>query len=173
MNELNRTSPIPDAAAVAARLMAEFAMRTGLCPGAQEQRRYLWTDAFAVCNFLELFQRTSDQQYRRCAEKLIDQVHSVLGQYRNDDARHRWISGLDDEANLSRNAMSTKRSTSVWSGIGTVSISITSPNGCTPSARPPSSLVMLPDGRSSWGGSRLRNLPAGPDLERSLASTGK
>jgi hypothetical protein len=39
MNELNRTSPIPDAAAVAARLMAEFAMRTGLCPGAQEQRR--------------------------------------------------------------------------------------------------------------------------------------
>jgi len=28
---------------------------------------------------------------------LIDQVHSVLGQYRNDDARHRWISGLDDE----------------------------------------------------------------------------
>ena len=28
MNELNRTSPIPDAAAVAARLMAEFAMRT-------------------------------------------------------------------------------------------------------------------------------------------------
>jgi len=97
MNELNRTSPIPDAAAVAARLMAEFAMRTGLCPGAQEQRRYLWTDAFAVCNFLELFQRTSDQQYRRCAEKLIDQVHSVLGQYRNDDARHRWISGLDDE----------------------------------------------------------------------------
>ncbi|MGA6935731.1 MAG: hypothetical protein WB041_10140, partial [Pseudolabrys sp.] len=42
-------------------------------------RRYLWTDAFAVCNFLELFQRTSDQQYRRCAEKLIDQVHSVLG----------------------------------------------------------------------------------------------
>ena len=54
-------------------------MRTGLCPRAQEQRRYLWTDAFAVCNFLELFQRTSDQQYRRCAEKLIYQVHRVLG----------------------------------------------------------------------------------------------
>jgi hypothetical protein len=87
MNELNRTSPIPDAAAVAARLMAEFAMRTGLCPGAQEQRRYLWTDAFAVCNFLELFQRTSDQQYRRCAEKLIDQVHRV-GQ--NSNAASGW-----------------------------------------------------------------------------------
>jgi hypothetical protein len=73
-------------------------MRTGLFPGAQDQRRYLWTDAFAVCNFLELFQRTSDQQYVRCAEQLIDQVHSVLGQYRKDDARHGWISGLDDES---------------------------------------------------------------------------
>jgi hypothetical protein len=29
---------------------------------------------------------------------LIDQVHSVLGQYRKDDARHGWISGLDDES---------------------------------------------------------------------------
>ena len=98
MNGLNRTSPIPDAPAIAARLMSEFAERTGLSPGAQEQHRYLWTDAFAVCNFLELFERTSDQQYRRCAAELIDQVHSVLGRYRNDDVRHGWISGLDDES---------------------------------------------------------------------------
>ena len=62
-------------------------MRTGLCPGAQEQRRYLWTDAFAVCNFLELFQRTSDQQYRRCAEKLIDQVHSRAGAHERARSR--------------------------------------------------------------------------------------
>ena len=40
MNELNRTSPIPDAAAVAARLMAEFAMRTGLCPGGCKSGHY-------------------------------------------------------------------------------------------------------------------------------------
>ena len=98
MNGLNRTSPIPDAPAIAARLMSEFAERTGLSPGAQDQRRYLWTDAFAVCNFLELFERTSDQQYRRCAAELIDQVHSVLGRYRNDDVRHGWISGLDEES---------------------------------------------------------------------------
>ena len=68
--------------AIAARLMSEFAQRTGLSPAAQNPRRYLWTDAFAVCNFLELFQRTGDQQYRRCATELIDQVHRVLGRYR-------------------------------------------------------------------------------------------
>jgi hypothetical protein len=98
MNRSNPTTAIPDAPAIAARLMSEFAMRTGLSPGAQDQRRYLWTDAFAVCNFIELFQRTSDQQYLRCAEELIDQVHSVLGRYRKDDARRGWISGLDDES---------------------------------------------------------------------------
>ena len=44
--------------------MSEFAKRTGLSPAAQNPRRYLWTDAFAVCNFLELFQQTADQQYQ-------------------------------------------------------------------------------------------------------------
>ena len=83
--------------AIATRLMSEFAGRTGLCPAAQNPRRYLWTDAFAVCNFLELFERISDQQYRRRATELIDQVHRVLGRYRGDDVRKGWISGLDDE----------------------------------------------------------------------------
>jgi hypothetical protein len=83
--------------AKAARLMSEFARRTGLSSAAENPRRYLWTDAFAVCNFLELFQRTEDQQHRRCATELIDQVHRVLGRYREDDLRRGWISGLDDE----------------------------------------------------------------------------
>jgi hypothetical protein len=52
------------AADIAARLMSEFAMRTGLPPTKEEQRRYLWTDAFAVCNFLELFERTGDEHTR-------------------------------------------------------------------------------------------------------------
>ena len=78
--------------------MSEFARRTGLSPAAQDPRRYLWTDAFAVCNFLELFQQTADQQYRRYAAELIDQVHRVLGRYRDDDVRRGWISGLDDES---------------------------------------------------------------------------
>ena len=69
-----------------------------MSPAAQDPRRYLWTDAFAVCNFLELFQQTADQQYRRYAMELIDQVHWVLGRYRGDDVRNGWISGLDNES---------------------------------------------------------------------------
>jgi hypothetical protein len=85
------------ASAQAARLMAEFATRTGLCRPARDHERYLWTDAFAVCNFLELFRRTHDQNYRRYATQLIDEVHRVLGQYRDDDMHRGWISGLDEE----------------------------------------------------------------------------
>ena len=77
--------------------MVEFAQRSGLSPVAQSPRRYLWTDAFAVCNFVELYERTGDQKYRRCASELIDQVHRVLGRHRSDDVRKGWISGLDDE----------------------------------------------------------------------------
>src|SRR4051812_38044393 len=54
-----------DASAIAAEVMSEFAIRTGLLQAAQHLRRYLWTDAFAVCNFLELFVRTGDQTHRR------------------------------------------------------------------------------------------------------------
>jgi hypothetical protein len=86
-----------DRTAIPARLMSEFASRTGLSPPTQDQQRYLWTDAFAVCNFLELFNRTGDQKYQHCARDLIDRVHKVLGRYRGDDARSGWISGLNDE----------------------------------------------------------------------------
>jgi hypothetical protein len=85
------------ASAIAARLMSEFAIRTGLSSTVQDPQRYLWTDAFAVCNFFELFERTSDQKYLRCATELIDQVHRVLGRYRRDDVRSGWISGLNEE----------------------------------------------------------------------------
>jgi hypothetical protein len=87
-----------DAAAIAARLMSDFATRTGLLPTAEKPRRYLWTDAFAVCNFLELFAQTGDEQYRPYATDLIAQVHRVLGRYRDDDMRSGWISGLDERA---------------------------------------------------------------------------
>ena len=85
------------AADIAASLMSEFAMKTGLSQAQEQQRRYLWTDAFAVCNFIELFERTDDEQYRHPATELIDQVHRVLGQYRDDDIRSGWISGLDEQ----------------------------------------------------------------------------
>ena len=81
----------------AAQLMSEFARRTGLYPVSRNRQRYLWTDAFAVCNFLELFARIGDELYLRYATDLIDQVHHVLGRYRADDRRHGWISGLEEE----------------------------------------------------------------------------
>jgi hypothetical protein len=83
--------------ATVARLVAAFARRTGLSPAADNPQRYLWTDAFAVCNFLELSERTGDQEYCRYATELIDQVHRVLGRFRIDEGRTGWISGLDED----------------------------------------------------------------------------
>jgi hypothetical protein len=78
-------------------IMTGFAERTGLTPQAQPPRRYLWTDAFAVCNYLELFCQTGKEEYQQDAKRLVSQVHRVLGRHREDDARLGWISGLDEE----------------------------------------------------------------------------
>jgi hypothetical protein len=75
--------------------MLRFAERTGLS-GRRSVRRYLWTDAFAVCNFLGLARTTGKQHYRELAGELVDQVHHVLGRFAPGDARTGWISGLDD-----------------------------------------------------------------------------
>jgi len=48
-------------------------------------KRYLWTDAFAVCNFLGLYQESRDIEYKDLTLKLVEQVHYVLGQHRKDD----------------------------------------------------------------------------------------
>jgi len=83
--------------------MAEFAARTGAATTeVHAPRRYLWTDAFAVCNFLELYRRSGDARHRASAVALIGEVHRVLGRYRADDARRGWISGLDEEAGRRR-----------------------------------------------------------------------
>ena len=87
-----------DAPGVASRLMMQFAERTGLSPPDEDQERYLWTDAFAVCNFFELFDRTGEQKYRRHATELIDAVHRILGRFRADDVRAGWISGLNEQS---------------------------------------------------------------------------
>ncbi len=78
-------------------LMTEFAGLTGLDPPGASPRRYLWTDAYAVCNYLELFRRTGDASYRDLTLRLIDQVHHTLGRHRDDDRRTGWISGLPEE----------------------------------------------------------------------------
>ena len=88
--ERNRSSEL------AAHLMREFAHRTGLDPAGSCPRRYLWTDAFAVCNFLELERLTRDDSWRELALRLVDQVHHTLGRHRADDPRSGWISGLSE-----------------------------------------------------------------------------
>ena len=81
---------------LATTLMDEFVSSTGLL-GSNEPRRYLWTDAFAVCNLIGLFQRTGEGRYLQLARRLVDQVHFILGRHRNDDSRRGWISGLPSD----------------------------------------------------------------------------
>jgi hypothetical protein len=79
----------------AVELMDHFAQRTGLEPEG-ELRRYLWTDAFAVCNQLELYRLTGHGRHLDLALHLVDQVHQTLGRHRPDDDRKGWISGLSE-----------------------------------------------------------------------------
>ena len=78
-------------------IMMEFARDTGLSPASSVPRRYLWTDSFAVCNFLGLYQETKGEEFKGLALQLVDQVHHTLGRHRKDDPRTGWISGLDEE----------------------------------------------------------------------------
>ncbi|MDH5794760.1 MAG: hypothetical protein OEZ24_01495 [Candidatus Bathyarchaeota archaeon] len=80
---------------VVREIMTEFAHQTGLT-SKRAPRRYLWTDAFAVCNFLELHRLTGDEKFKKLALCLVDQVHHVLGRHREDDPRIGWISGLNE-----------------------------------------------------------------------------
>ncbi|MBW2015099.1 MAG: hypothetical protein JRI69_15215 [Deltaproteobacteria bacterium] len=78
-------------------IMTEFSDSTGLSTVETSPRRYLWTDAFAVCNFLELYQRTGDESWQNLVLRLVDQVHYILGRHREDDPRTGWISGHTEE----------------------------------------------------------------------------
>lgn len=76
--------------------MSSFAERTGLT-SARPAVRYLWTDAFAVCNFIGLGDSA-------LARRLVDQVHHTLGRYRSDDARTGWL-GDASEAHPTRGGL--------------------------------------------------------------------
>jgi hypothetical protein len=80
----------------AVALMRAFTDRTGLTADRPAQR-YLWTDAFAVCNLLGLAHVTGDAHYSALALRLVDQVHHTLGRHRSDDPRASWISGLGEK----------------------------------------------------------------------------
>lgn len=77
-------------------IMLDYAAITGLFPPGETPRRYLWTDAFALCTLLELYRQTGDGRWLDLALQLVDQVHAVLGRHRSDDHRSGWISGLDE-----------------------------------------------------------------------------
>ncbi|WP_442498895.1 hypothetical protein [Methylobacter sp. sgz302048] len=81
----------------AIELMTGFAERTGLS-SERPQRRYLWTDAFAVCNFLGLSRATGEKRHTEQALRLVDRVHHTLGRHRADDSRAGWIGGLNERA---------------------------------------------------------------------------
>jgi hypothetical protein len=85
----------PVAVDQAASLMVAFAERTGVT-GAKAPRRYLWTDAFAVCNFLGLARATGQERYTEIAQSLVAQVHQILGRHRADGPRSGWLSGLSE-----------------------------------------------------------------------------
>jgi len=84
-----------DPAQQCAALMQAFAERTGLI-GDAAPRRYLWTDAFAVCNCIALAGGDAASPYAALATRLVEHVHQVLGRHRPDDARRGWISGLKE-----------------------------------------------------------------------------
>ena len=86
-----------DSTGIVNELMEEFARSTGLEPENSNPKRYLWTDAFAVCNYLGLYNRTNNKVYLYIALRLVNQVHHTLGKQRKDNAKNGWISGLDEE----------------------------------------------------------------------------
>jgi hypothetical protein len=91
---MKRNSPL----SMVHEIMTDFAGLTGVAPRVQGklQRRYLWTDSFAVVNFLELHRQSGENKYKQLALQLVDQVHDILGRHREDDSRTGWISGLDE-----------------------------------------------------------------------------
>ncbi|KIW17161.1 hypothetical protein PV08_04352 [Exophiala spinifera] len=57
-------------------------------PAAEGHRgRYLWTDGFAVVNFLTLHKTTGEQRYLTLATNLVTAVHNILGYTRDGTKR--------------------------------------------------------------------------------------
>lgn len=77
-------------------ILRDYARRTGLAPAGAAPARYLWTDAFAVCLYLGLYETTGEPVCRSRALALVEQVHGILGRHRADDGRSGWISGLPE-----------------------------------------------------------------------------
>jgi hypothetical protein len=73
-------------------ILDDFATSSSLTAAVQP-RRYLWTDAFAVMTWVGLFEHTGERRFLDLAQRLVEQVHQVLGAHRPDDA-HPTAHGL-------------------------------------------------------------------------------
>src|SRR3569833_1599613 len=71
-------------------LMMSFAEHTGLTTD-RRPRHYLWTDAFAVCNFLGMERAIGERQYRDLAVRGRRRAPSVnsIGTIKNNEFRNR------------------------------------------------------------------------------------
>jgi hypothetical protein len=76
-------------------LLEAFARRTGLVDG-RESRRYLWTDAIALCTYLTLYRRRRDSVLLRRARTLLSHVHGVLGHHAVGPRRGHPLGGVDE-----------------------------------------------------------------------------
>lgn len=97
---MSSTEPSGDRRDTARDLLRRFAEETGVT-SARPERRYLWTDAFAVCTCLGLDDASGSGEedagrWLETALRLVEQVHHVLGRHRGDDPRTGWISGLSE-----------------------------------------------------------------------------
>jgi hypothetical protein len=127
-------------------LLEAFARRTGLVDG-RESRRYLWTDAIALCTYLALYRRRRDSVLLRRARTLLSQVHGVLGHHAVGPRRGHPLGDVDEASwqqhptlhglrigSRCRSVTFTSRSMSASNGSETASTSTTSRAGCTRSS---------------------------------------
>ncbi len=89
---------------MATELMRRFAERTGVSSD-RPQRRYLWTDAFAVANFVGIARATGDPACMERALQLIRSVHQVLARHRPEDQRSRWLGAEASPAHPTRGGL--------------------------------------------------------------------
>lgn len=80
----------------AAELMRAFVVRTGVV-GDRPSHRYLWTDAFAVCNLLGLAASGELNDGVELARRLVDRVHDTLGRHDPAHGDNQPLGGRDEE----------------------------------------------------------------------------
>lgn len=53
----------------------------------EAKSRYLWTDAYGVCNYLTLYKETGQEEFLSQAKILVATVHNILGRTRDGSKR--------------------------------------------------------------------------------------